>query len=653
MKAKTLLGALALALGLTALLVLISSAVPIRWDHKSIAPNLPQFTGDAPPGDRGFVFVTADESTQNHHLARYGLDFLTFPNGEHAWLVLLEGTSEGPVSADYAIDASGRFHAYSAADGWQPLASPPPAVARIARHGTLLLSSLDLFEPIAERWPAARSASVVELDKWGGSFFAKPQLRYSLTSFAKTWWVLSIVSLCLAAAACYARQKNRGRSEVWLCCCLVPPCWLALHSYAVYLFGWITPHPVPAALGLQSLMALATLLFWPLPAGPAGPAAPGSGAQRSLGPAVCFSLALAALTFCALSVVRLDFDGDLFTHWIPSARLHHLLGHHDPMALLQRYGAVHETTYPPGFPIFISTVLWMADSSQSASFGLGHDSHLAILLYRCFIVALHLSFLIGTAAFFRAMDGQRDNLRWLLPVIAIPLILPLFMGKPTSSEVYMVPILGFSILALAHAGWSRQAGYARLGLGLALFGLFLKNDAFLSLPLILLPWYFAYLTERRPLHLVSLLKDILAIVIGLAPWLIWRMDLAGLNVDANFMFEPVNLSRLAQEFDRAFPLALNAFKIIVKGSFWLVLLVAMPATFVYQLARRQRKHALMIPLAIWCYASGLVFIYVFSRSDAVSHMNTSYDRLLMIAVLSGILYCARELLGQPARHAEA
>ena len=40
MKIKTVLGTLTLAFGLALFLVFISSAIPIRWDYKSLAPNL-------------------------------------------------------------------------------------------------------------------------------------------------------------------------------------------------------------------------------------------------------------------------------------------------------------------------------------------------------------------------------------------------------------------------------------------------------------------------------------------------------------------------------------------------------------------------------------------------------------------------------------
>lgn len=647
---KTGVGLLGLAAGMAFLVLLLSSTLPIRWDLKSIAPNLPQIAGASPPYQQDIVFVTADESWQNLHVARYGLDFLTFPDARHVWLVFRDGVGNGRALADYAIDQMGRFYANDPHGEWRLLAAPPARLLRIAQRGTVLLSSPALFEPLVQRWPLVAGRPVLEQETRTNSFLVKPQLHLSVPSFLRLWWFLSILLMSLAAVVAHIAGQNRGFSETWLAGCFVIPLWLAVHTFMVYLLGWVTEHAITMALGVQTLLALAALLY--LLRHP-DPFVKSVRAVTGVRPAVIVPVIVLVLAVSSFSVLRLDFDGDLFTHWIPSARFHYLLGHHDLAALLHRYGGAHEATYPPGFPIFLSTLMWIADVSRDSSFRLEYETHLAIFLYRTGLLALHLSFLFAAAVFFKRIGGQERGSGWLAPTLAIPLILPLFFGKPVSSEIYLVPILGFSIIAFAYGGWSSKPGYVRAGLALSVFGLFLKNDAMLSLPFILLPWYLVSWAGRRPLTLMQLSKDVLVVLFCLVPWLVWRMDLSGLNIDTNFMFDKLTPLGLANGFHQIVPLAQNALKIVLDNGFWLVLFAALPATAVYQFMSRRRRFALIIPMAIWCYAAGLNLIYLFSRSDAVLHQNTSYDRLLMIAVLSGMIYCGRELLVRPPQVSEA
>ena len=436
---------------------------------------------------------------------------------------------------------------------------------------------------------------------------------------------LAIFCLILTGAGRFAwRLPAAAPAMRWLNVGLALPVVLAAHTGLVHVAGLLTTHAVASALTLELaaiLMAVARQER-------------GLGGEEPTGPALPRWAVPLVAVFLAVFVLRLDFDGDLFTHWLPMARSHHLLGRHDVPALLDRYGLAHEATYPPGFPILISTLLWVAGADPQASLQLGDESHAAILLYRLLVAALSLSFLVAAAALASAVF--RDRSSPLLPLVALPLLIPVFLGQPMSGEVYLVPLLGASILALWAGDAFESPSLTRVGLLLAASGLFVKREALVIVPLVVLPWYLAgALTKRK-----SLAGDLAVAGLALLPFVVWRIQLAALHLRENFMFDDPAWGRLASPLLPR--LAEQALKTVLANGTWTALFLVLPAALVWN-ARRGAWRDLLVPAGIVVYAPLMAAVYVFSRSEPLHHMDTSYERLLMVAVLCGGLYGLRTL----------
>src|SRR3974390_371384 len=156
-----------------------------------------------------------------------------------------------------------------------------------------------------------------------------------------------------------------------------------MNGWLAYLMQWISPALVrwtPSLLWLVGLLAALSLYQRPW-------------LRRSEEPQWQFSPLSAseriALTFCLLAyallfLARLDFDGDFFNNWLPQGRFFYFLGRHDP-SLIAQQGSWQAASYPPGYGILLSTVMWMSEMNLTASFVPGMDPSFAILIYRLLV----------------------------------------------------------------------------------------------------------------------------------------------------------------------------------------------------------------------------------------------------------------------------
>jgi hypothetical protein len=583
----------AVTLGLVALVCLS----PLRFDAKVLGPTLPRTTTGPLPLGASIVFVSADNGGAAGHVARYGLDLVTFPAGKGRWLAFRDGVMPGPWPPDGLLE-EGRT--------WPETAAGAIVLASSTRVGERLLTS----------WPELRDRVRI-LDPVRPPLLARPGWRLSLGDVLR---LAAFVFVLVAAADLGARVATPlGRS--CLGAALALPCVLAAHVGLVLVAGRFTDRPFPWAIGLEAL-ALA-LLHW---LGPAPDAAPFS--KRA---AACAGV-VAAL-YLGLVVTRLDFDGDLFTHWLPMARSHLLHGRHDPAVLLERYGLAHQATYPPAFPVLISTLLWVAGSDPRASLQPGQDAHEAILLYRVLLAVLALGFVAGAASLTRSLARERSV--GLLALLGLPLLLPVLLGRPTGAEVFLVPILGTAILALWAGGSLGSAGLTSAGLFLAASGLLVKREAALAVPLVVLPWI---ATGDRHLWRRPLTWAVAAL--GLLPFVLWRFDMATLGVRENFMFDDVDPGRLgARTLARVAAVGLRA---VLADSACVALLLVLPAAALH-VARSRNWRGLLPAVGVASYAAAMLGAYAFTRSDPAQHIAASYDRVLMIAVASAALYGLRAL----------
>lgn len=603
------------------------SLSPVRWDLETLGLVVPNAPRDLRLSDRRILYVSADNDWRNAHLADYGLDFLTFPNGVSSWMCFREGIAAGGPRPELAIDSDGEIER-RAGRGWRPLTREE---ARDLEARLVLVPSAGTRAALAARWPvaAARDARVIQ-PAGGRPFLEGPRVRVSAGQTARLFLALLLpVSALLWTRA---RRRRRG-SASFLDAALVVPLVLAGHATVTYLLGFLTGHSVAWALVGEVGVAVGFALAAGREVGSGGSTAAVpervGGTLRRVSPWL-----LAGALFGLVVVFRLDFDGDLYTHWLPMARMHHLLGRHDPGLLVARYGVAHEATYPPGFPIVISTLLWIAGVPRTGSLGFGEASNFAILLYRGLMAVVSLSFLAGVAATFRSMR-ERGERGWLLPVAIIPLALPLFLGEPRSAEVFFTPMLGFAMLALlAGRALSREA-YVRLGLALAIFGLFVKNDAIMVLPLIVAPWY---LLDRRPGRTV--VWDVVVVLLAGLPVLFWRLDLSRVVERTNFMFRPVGIADVFSGFGDWPRLLAASLEFLLRSPGGAIIVVVLPVAVIFRLLQDGIRRDLIIPLGIWTYTIGTTYIFTFSKSDPLQHLNRAYGRLMTHAVLSGVLYAS-------------
>ncbi len=607
---------------------------PIRWDLKTIGQVVPELPSEIDLSRRHVLFVSNDDTWENAHLARYGIDFITFPEGSASWLVFSEGISHGGARPDYVIDSTGEVARWKRGSWWPVSEESRPELA----DAFVLVSSEATRVELSERWPAleTRLQNVQVVDPTPDrSFWTWPDWR---VTFADVMRLFGALLLPVAALSWVVARRNESDSLVTLDLTLILPVILAGHILLVYGLGFLTEHSVAVAMGLEIMLACGLAL-----------ASGGlNNARKVLPDLLPKSLRgvtpwlLGAAIFFTVVILRLDFDGDFYTHWLPAARMHYLEGHHDPEILAARYGVAHQATYPPAIPIMISTLLWIAGVSGENSFALGADSHFSILLYRTLLAALLFSFLGAVAAVFRAVTSEK-TLEWLIPALSIPLVLPLFRGVPEAGEVFFTPMLGFSSVLFIAGGALAKDRYVRLGLAMAVFGAFVKNDAILIVPLIVLPWYLA-LVPRSGCGRRAVLADMTVALLAALPVVLWRVDVASAIDNFNFMFENIGPRALLSKWTEWPPLLMSAVLTIIRDDEWIILLLGLPAVVLYRILVSRRWKELVVPAGIAVYSIGISYMFVFSKSDPLEHLSLAYPRLLSHAVLAGILYVSWVML---------
>jgi hypothetical protein len=621
-----------IAVGLAVAIASLASLSPMRFDAKALGAEWPRGeTGPLPQG-RSIVYVSSDDSAPNGHVAAYGLDLATFPSGQSTWVVFSEGFTAGPWSPSLLLNRSGGFLAKGFDRAWHPVDGLPEPVRKALGDGVVLVRSRSTLEQVAMRWPGLDLARVRILASDRPPLFEMPRWRVGLRAF----WRLLVVSFIATSGMLTAwRASPAPRSWRALRLALALPCLLAGHTALTLILGEVTHHGIPLALGMEALLGALALTL--VPAQPGGRQTGEGGGWWRLGE---WPVALAVGALWLVAVLRLDFDGDLFTHWLPMARSYYLLGHHDIAALAGRYGVAHQATYPPGFPVIIATVLWVSGMDAQASLQPGNATHVAVFLYRLVLATVELSVLTAVGILFwkraNAIAGGA------LPVVAVSLLLPLFLGRPSAAEAYLVPMMAAAIVAFAAGECSDEPFMRAAGVLLATGGLLVKGEGGLIVLLLVLPWYL--LTGPRNGGRRSAIWQAAGAVGGVTAFAAWRIQLARSGIRQNFMFDDFDFHRLATSLPLLARLAGNAGHILLNNNFWLPLVALVPAALLPRKSAPYRWRSLLIPLGIALYVPAVVVIYVFSRSDPIYHMNTSYERLVMVAVFSACLYGTRSLL---------
>lgn len=620
-------------------LLLAAGLVPLRFDLRTFQLQA-QLEPLGLPRGADFLALTRDNSVAGAELAQFALAHWSFPRGARHWLTLAETSSDVWSGGFLAVDARGRFErsvALARGSRFEPAARPAWLDAAVRDAAVVYDSPATraLFEARLPELRGARRVFVAAGERPAAVPLDDPRLVLSPTRALRLAAVLGILT---AAGLWLRRSVGRG----------APPAWRALATAAgvtaglaalvatVYVAGQLRPGLGGAA--PFALWAAGLVVAWR--SAPAERAAPAGRANRWRAP-----LLVAASLYAAVLVLRLDFDGDTYTTYVPVARYLHLLGQHDPRdpgvaALVQ--GAV----YPPGFPALLALPLWVMDQPREASFALGADTAAVVLLYRLALVTLDVSFLVALAAFLAGLPRGTPHLA-LAGVLGALAVAPVLRGAHTAAETLLVPLLGTALVALA-AG--RHAGLTLLSAsGLFLGGLLtlVKLDGLPCLALLVLPVWLATPSARARQASLGRREGPLAValLLGLAPFAVWRAS----GPAANPAFAGASA---ADALARLPGLAAEAFKLLVKHELWLPLLVLLPAALVWRVARRAPLRGLLPPLGVAAQCALWVGVYAFSTLGALDHMQASLPRIVLAPALGALIY-ALETCGLEGAEARA
>jgi hypothetical protein len=233
-----------------------------------------------------------------------------------------------------------------------------------------------------------------------------------------------------------------------------------------------------------------------------------------------YGVAIYALLF----LVRLDFDGDFFNNWLPQARFHYLLGKHDPGVIITQ-GAIHASSYPPGYGIVLSTLMWVSGMTPKESFLIGPESSFAILLYRLFIFALNAALLMLVIVYLKELRAGQPAI-WMAFVAVILWLIPSTAGKHIASETVLFPMLAASIVLIAAGQKLTAPAMTIVGILVGGMATLIKWEAALIFALAVLPWIGAgWQSSIAQASRATKLRWALALALSLIPVAVWKMTL--------------------------------------------------------------------------------------------------------------------------------
>jgi hypothetical protein len=408
---------------------------------------------------------------------------------------------------------------------------------------------------------------------------------------------------------------------------------VGLVIWLTYLLQWAAPALVfwaPALLWAGLSLFAACLALRPSRdgAGPLAclPALPPRGIVRAV---VCYALCAYALVY----LVRLDFDGDFFTNWLPQARSHYFLGAHQPQRLSAE-GAVHAATYPPGYGITLSSLLWAADAPRDGSFLIGPDTSYVILLYRLLIFLLNAALLVGVGTYLSKLQPAWAG-TWLVGLVALLLLVPTTAGKHIAAETLLFPMLAAAIVLIAAGQSLGIRGLTALGLAVGALATLVKWEAVILFAVGVLPWLVSSVRAAGRPSLAVVAGWVLLLAAALAPTLLWKRTL---NMDNGF-FAPVTWAKFSSSVPVLGRLAFRALQQLLEDGRFLLLL-ALPAAVAVQLWASRRLAALVAPLSVVALFAGWVVVFAFSNLEPLQYLSTSYSRLVMVPTFAAILYCS-------------
>jgi hypothetical protein len=577
------------AVALALLVGLFLSASPIRWDRKAFRNYLTQ---PPIPAATTLVLVTRNADWKGGHAHQYTTNLVSYPPPRQVeWLIFSETYEPGD---------------------WRPtgLLTPEGAVRNVdgTPHAQLSADSvwITLDDTTAVEVRRRSNASVLVLSFSRGSFFEPPAWRMSLFSLLKCtlfFWGLALLALPLSR---------------WIPVWSILPILACLHIWLASLFGLLTNAAIPLTIATTIVSGI-VLQFM---------ASGNSGVRRMELAWKALALSGILVLFLVVAVTRLDFDGDMLTHWLPMARTIHFTGGHDLTLLQQFFGGGHRVAYPPGIPMYLATMFWIAGVNEQ-TIAFGDALHGSVGIYRAGTVVLQLSVLLGGFAAAILIRRAAIRIALLLALSATAIVL---IGKPAAGEVLLVPLAATALMLMSNGERStRLAGVFIAG---SLF--LLKSDAVLIVPFLLFPWY---LMQAR-----AHIRDLFLFLGTLVPALLFRWQLNREEVNSDFAFVEMNVSSLAQGLPRLGEIAGEAASLITRSLHGPAIVLAVALLFAAIASRRWRNT--VIPAVVISFYAGAAVIYMFSVLDVGWHVATSYGRITASAGVA-ILICAIQRAASP------
>ena len=347
-------------------------------------------------------------------------------------------------------------------------------------------------------------------------------------------------------------------------------------------------------------------------------------------------LLFAVAVYALLFLVRLDFDGDFFNNWLPQARFHYLLGKHEPGVIITQE-SIHASSYPPGYGIVLSTLMWASEMKPTESFLIGPESSFAILLYRLFIFGLNAALLMLVIIYLRKRRAGQPAV-WMAFVAVIMWLIPSTAGKHIASETVLFPMLAASIVLIAAGQNLKAPAMTIIGILVGGMATLIKWEAALIFALAVLPWVVSSFQPAALLSRAMILRWVGALALSLIPVVVWKTNLSVHNE----FFLPVTWPRFLSSVHILPSLAGRAARGMLEDGRLLLILLALPGAVVFHFLK-SRWAALLVPFGIVSLMTVFVVIFLFANMDAGTYLDTSYSRLVMVPMFGAMLYCAEAI----------
>lgn len=643
---KVLLTGLVLPILGAVALCAFASVWPVRLDARALQDLSKVQSLGLPTSSGEFIFLSRDNSIESAHIATFGLRQLAFPDGSVFWVALKEHCT-GPWSGGFtAIDQTGAcFRISGGADGdWEWASAQEQANEARERLATSFVvydsqAARSLFE---QRWPflkaSERVAVVTDAPHTSPFKLRRPASEFGLKRIAR---IAAVVGSYVAVLLVLIQLQLPQRSSAWLIPAGSIFLALGLNISLTYLLQWVEPaitHWSPAILWAGLLLVAVVK---------SGSESPSRGLSLSLplSRAAQLVLVYSIAVYALLFLLRLDFDGDFFNNWLPQGRFHYLLSGHEPTAIIEQ-GSMQAASYPPGYGIVLSSLMWMSGVRPAESFLMGPDSSFVILMYRMFIFALNASLLLLLVVYLRRLDADRPAI-WMACVAVTLLLIPTTAGKHMASETVLFPMLAASIVMIAAGKSLETHALTTMGLGVGGMATLIKWEATLIFVLAVLPWLFSSLQPSIARASRSTkLRWAAALALSLMPIIVWKTTLTVHNE----FFAPITWSRFDSSVHLLPSLAVRAVRLMLDDGRLLLLVLALPCAVVFRFLS-SRWEALPVPFGVVSLVAGFVAIFIFCNVNPPVYLETSYSRLVMVPTFGVILFCAETLLVAPGGRA--